>query len=140
LEKYDLKRDDAMIDNIQANLKAQHGINVKESGKPGVIFVAIGSNIVDLGAPSPMSSDESRTAGKEAMGAAVGKLALHEIGHESGLEHPAKEDANRIMSRTLDVSNIDTIRAQHYTKEEKSKIETAMKKRLGVTAPAAKKK
>jgi hypothetical protein len=79
------------------------------------------------------------------MGQAIGELTLHELGHGFKLDHTKKGgkdvqvsspplimDANIVLDRS-------SMNQRDYTQDQKTKLNTAISKWMGISAPAKKK-
>jgi RHS repeat-associated protein len=135
------------VANIQANINAGHGINVVEPSDkgPGLILVPVGSDVQNLAARVPGQTADQEKEGRQTMGQAIGELTLHELGHGFKLDHTKKGgkdvqvsspplimDANIVLDRS-------SMNQRDYTSDQKTKLNTAISKWMGISAPAKKK-
>ncbi len=150
LKKHGIKSPSAkLVNEIEANMKSGHGLNVKDSNDkgPGLILVPVSTNIADLASRYPGQTDEQLKKGKENMGKAIAELSLHELGHGFGLKHTKKKGKEvatssppLIMDTTLDLSSPDKFDSRDFTGKQKKKLVKNISKWMGIKPSKRKKK
>jgi RHS repeat-associated protein len=132
------------LDFAQASIAAGHGLNIVEPSDkgPGLILVPVGNEIGGMTARYPGQTAEQYRQAREDMGAAIGELALHEIGHGFKLDHTKKNGKEvqigsppMIMDATIDVSSRSDFSRRDFTTTQKVKMKTAITKWMGIKEP-----